>query len=376
MVKLRKQFRFIFVYYWQLPNIYRLKDVLQKKRILVAPLNWGLGHATRCIPIIKALIAHDFEPILASDGFALALLQKEFPKLTSFELPSYNITYAKKANSFKLKLIKDSPHLLKTIKREQKVVDEFLLSENISGIISDNRFGVRHREIPSVFITHQLRVLSGNTTWLSSKLHQKIISKFDECWVPDHRSEGNLSGELGHTERHKSSLKYLGPLSRFEKKKLPEKYDLLVILSGPEPQRTYLEEKLLTQLSSFKGKVCFVKGILEPKKKKSTHQNSTIYNYMTSDELETTLNSSKIVLSRSGYTSLMDYAKLEKKAFLIPTPGQFEQEYLAQKMQLDGIAPSCLQDNFNIDMLKQVENYSGFKALEGHINYKKLFNLF
>jgi len=350
--------------------------LISKKRILVAPLNWGLGHATRCIPIIDALIALDFEPIIASDGIALELLKKEFPNLRFLELPSYNITYSKKANGFKLKLIKDSPHLIKTIKKEKKLIKEFITTEKISGIISDNRFGVRHKSVPSVFITHQLRVLSGNTTWLSSKLHQKIIDKFDECWVPDHPGIPNLSGELGHIENSKKPLKYLGPLSRFEKQDPLKTNDLLVVLSGPEPQRTLLQEKLLNELTLFTGNICFVKGLVERDQLISKEKNLTIYNFMTSGQLEEAINSSALVLSRSGYTSIMDYAKLEKKAFLIPTPGQFEQEYLAKKLEQDGIAPFCTQDNFKIEMLQKVENYKGFNFEEYTLNYKSLFSLF
>lgn len=346
------------------------------KRILVAPLNWGLGHATRSIPIINALIANNFEPVIASDGEALKLLKKEFPQLQALELPSYNITYSKKANSFKLKLIKDSPSLLKTIKREKNVTESLIKSENISGIISDNRFGVRDKNIPSAFITHQLRVLSGSTTWLSSKFHQKIISKFDECWVPDHTGTRNLSGDLGHIEGFESSIKYLGPLSRFEKKDLQKKYDLLVVLSGPEPQRSFLEVKLLDGLQSYNGKICFVKGLIENEQRKTKINHITTYNFMASQELETALNESKLVLSRSGYTSIMDYAKLEKKAFLIPTPGQFEQEYLARKFKEERVAPSCKQNDFKIEMLNEIDNYSGFKYLQYDLNYKKLFGLF
>lgn len=346
------------------------------KRILVAPLNWGLGHATRSIPIINALIANNFEPIIASDGEALKLLKKEFPQLQALELPSYNITYSKKANSFKLKLIKDSPSLLKTIKREKKVTESLIKAEGISGIISDNRFGVRDKSVPSVFITHQLRVLSGSTTWLSSKLHQKIISKFDECWVPDHTGTKNLSGDLGHIEGFNSTIKYLGPLSRFEKKDLEKKYDLLVVLSGPEPQRSFLEIKLLDELQTYDGKVCFVKGLIENEQRKTQLNHITIYNFMTSQELEKVLNESDLVLSRSGYTSVMDYAKLEKNAFLIPTPGQFEQEYLAKKFKEEQVAPTCKQNDFKIEMLNEIENYSGFKYLQYDLNYKKLFGLF
>jgi uncharacterized protein (TIGR00661 family) len=346
------------------------------KRILVAPLNWGLGHATRCIPIIQALIKHNFEPVIASDGNALELLKKEFPKVETFELPSYNIRYPKKATRFKLKLLKEAPHLIKTIKKEKNIIASLVETESISGIISDNRFGVRHKHIPSVFITHQLRVLSGSTTWLSSKLHQKIISKFDECWVPDHISTKNLSGALGHIDDYKHAVKYLGPLTRFKKLDLKIKYNLMVLLSGPEPQRSHIEDKLLEDLKHYKGKVLFIKGKIESQQNKETRDNVLVYNFMTSTELEIAINESDLVLSRSGYTTIMDLAKLDKKAFFIPTPGQFEQEYLAQKFTKDRVAPSVAQDEFDIKMLSNVDDYTGFQFEDYVVNYKKLFSLF
>ncbi|WP_411893257.1 glycosyltransferase [Winogradskyella sp. A2] len=346
------------------------------KKILVAPLNWGLGHATRCIPIINALVKQNFEPIIASDGNALALLQKEFPQLKKIDLPSYNITYSKKGNNFRKKLLFDSPHLLKTIKKENKLIKKLVKTEGISGIISDNRFGVRAKGVPSVFITHQLKVLSGSTTWLSTKLHQKIIEKFDQCWVPDHKGEHNLSGDLGQSKIKATETKYLGPLSRFTKQNLEIKYDLLVVLSGPEPQRTYLEQKLFNELELFKGDILFVKGLLEATQTIEHKNHITIYNFMTSNDLEKAINESALVLSRSGYTTIMDLAKLEKKAFFIPTPGQFEQEYLAKKLSEERIIPSCNQDEFKVDMLNKLDEYTGFISNPFEIDFKKLFSLF
>lgn len=347
-----------------------------KKRILVAPLNWGLGHATRSIPIIKALIDEGFEPIIASDGVALTLLQKEFPNLSYVELPSYNVTYAKNGKHFKLKLLKDSPKLLKAIKAEKKAIDYMLKNNNISGIISDNRLGVRNKHVPSVFITHQLNVLSGNTTWLSTKVHQKIINKFDACWVPDTASEINLSGKLGHAHTIEIPTKYIGPLSRFTKRNCKIKNDLMVLISGPEPQRTLLEEKLLTELKHFTGKVLFVKGVMEKDQTIQMNGNITVYNFMTSDLLEKTINESAMVLCRSGYTTVMDLAKLSKKAFFIPTPGQFEQEYLAKRLTDMRIVPSCNQDDFTLGHLDEISNYDGLKAFDFEVNFKDLFNLF
>ncbi|MEL0454936.1 glycosyltransferase [Flavobacteriaceae bacterium SZ-1-7] len=347
-----------------------------KKRILVAPLNWGLGHATRCIPIINALMQEGFVPVIVSDGAALTLLRKEFPNLSSIQLPPYDVNYAKKGKNFRLKLLKDAPKILKAIKAEKKSIDAILEHNDIAGIISDNRLGVRNKYVPSVFITHQLNVLSGNTTWLSTKMHQEIIKKYNECWVPDVEGDVNLSGRLGHLTTIDIPTKYIGPLSRFNKTNSEIKNDLMVLISGPEPQRTMLEEKLLKELKSFSGKVVFVKGVMEQEQTIQLMGNVTIYNFMTSSLLEKTINESALIISRSGYTTVMDLAKLNKKAFFIPTPGQFEQEYLANRLTEMQLVPSCNQDEFTIDKLNEVKHYLGLKSFDHEINYKELFSLF
>ncbi|WP_412986826.1 glycosyltransferase [Pontimicrobium sp. IMCC45349] len=347
-----------------------------KKRILVAPLNWGLGHATRCIPIINALISQNYEPIIASDGIALKLLKKEFPNLEAITLPSYKVTYSKKGKHFKLKLLKDSPKMLKAIKAEKEQVKNLLKATQIDGIISDNRLGVYSKKVPSVFISHQLNVLSGSTTWLSSKIHQNIIKKFDECWIPDLEDEPNLSGKLGHLEQQIIPMKYLGVVSRFNKLNIKKVYDLTVLLSGPEPQRSMLEEYLLEELTNYNGKVLFVKGCVESKQNTIIKKNITIINFMQTKELEIAINQSDIILSRSGYTTVLDLAKLEKKAFFIPTPGQFEQEYLAKRLDEKGITPYCSQDKFTIYQLARTENYKGFNSIYNSTDFSSLFNLF
>jgi UDP-N-acetylglucosamine transferase subunit ALG13 len=208
-------------------------------------------------------------------------------------------------------------------------------------------------------------------------LHQNVIKKFTECWIPDYLGEPNLSGKLSHTNNFNSiPLKYIGPQSRFTKHQSEQAYDIMVLLSGPEPQRTYLEKKLLDELKNYKGNIVFIKGIVETIQKKTQIKNMIIYNYMTSPQLEKTLNESKLVLSRSGYTTIMDLAKLEKRAFFIPTHRQFEQEYLAGKLETDGLVPFCKQEDFTIDQLEKVTHYKGFKDFENDVNYKKLFSLF
>ncbi|WP_333694258.1 glycosyltransferase [Flavobacterium sp.] len=347
-----------------------------KPKILVAPLNWGLGHATRCIPIIKALLENNFEPVIASDGVALHILQKEFPELIFLELPSYQIEYAKKGAFFKWKLIKNSPKMMEAIYLERKMVKKWVKEYGLAGIISDNRLGIYSKKVPSVFITHQLNVLTGNTSWITSKLHQYIIKKYDECWVPDVPEIPNLTGKLGHLKNPHFKINYIGPLSRLNKKEVPKKYDLMVILSGPEPQRTMLEVHLKEEIKRYKGEVVFVCGVIEPEQKLEQIDHITFYNFMTSAQLEQTFNESELVLCRSGYTTVMDLAKLGKKCFFIPTPGQFEQEYLAKKYKRDGLIPYAKQEKFVIENLYEVDLYKGLHHFKTEINWKQLFLLF
>ncbi|MFL9845467.1 glycosyltransferase [Flavobacterium rhizosphaerae] len=346
------------------------------KKILIAPLNWGLGHATRCIPIIEALENHGFEPVLASDGTALALLRKEFPNLTAIELPSYNIEYAKNGSFFKMKLLSQMPNMFKAVMKERELVEKIVAEHNIAGIISDNRLGAYSKKVPSVFITHQLNVLTGNTTWFTSKVHQMFIKKYCECWVPDVASSFNLSGKLGHIENEKLKVKYIGPLSRLHKKPAEKKYDLMAILSGPEPQRTMLEEKLDRELPNYNGNVLFIKGKVEPEEKITVNNNVTIYNFMSTATLEQAFNESDRVLCRSGYTTIMDLAQLGKKAFFIPTPGQYEQEYLAQKLKKSGMVPFSKQNSFKIEDLNKIDLYKGLKHIGTPLRWKDLFCLF
>ena len=346
------------------------------KTILVAPLNWGLGHATRCIPIIKELIHHNYDVLLGSDGPALLLLKKEFPQLPFIELPDYHIVYPKNASFFKLKLLATLPQIQNAIISEKKIIKKLVKEGLIDGIISDNRLGVRNKKVPSVFITHQLNVLSGSTSVLSSKAHQGFIKKFTECWIPDAPKNPNLSGKLGHPKKLKFPVTYIGPLSRMIKEKLPYKYDILALLSGPEPQRSLLEEKLTEVFLNQAKKVLLVRGVLEEDTQTSVQNNITIVNFMQTRELETAINESKLVISRSGYTTIMDLAAMEKEVYFIPTPGQYEQKYLAKQLTQRGIVPSCRQENFNLKKLEEIRMFKGLKAIKTTVDYKKLFSLF
>lgn len=348
-----------------------------KKKILVAPLNWGIGHATRCIPIINWLLDCNFTPIIASDGEALLLLEKEFPNLQSITLPAFNIKYQKKGKNLDLKLLTQVPHILRTLKAEKQSIKHIVDYYKIDGIISDCRFGIFSKKVPSVIITHQLNVLSGFATFFSSALNQLQLKKFNAIWVPDFKNEPNLSGRLGHLyNKSKLNIKYLEPLSRLTRTETKTKYDLMVLLSGPEPQRTLLENKLVKELQYYKGSVLFVKGKIETTQTTTTTGNFTICNFMTSQALETAINSSKIIIARSGYTTVMDLAKLGKLAFFIPTPGQFEQVYLAKRFSDLKMAPFCNQQEFSIQRLEAIEKFSGLDTTLTTPDLKALFSLF
>ena len=353
---------------------------MKKKTIVVAPLNWGLGHSTRCIPIIKALLERDYKVVLASDGVALGLLKKEFPDLANFELPSYHITYASDGRFFKLKMILDSPKILGAMRKERKAIEKIAKLVSADGIISDNRLGIYVNGIPNVFITHQLRVLSGSTTQISSAMHQQIFKKYDAVWVPDFEEENNLTGELGHLDKKPQNLKYMGPLSRFEKKSVEKAYDLMVLLSGPEPQRTLLEDRLTEELQTFNGNILMVRGVIEKEqtKEEMALDSGTMLkiNFMRSEELSQSVQASDFILCRSGYTTVMDLAKLGKKAFFIPTPGQYEQVHIAERLDELGVVPSCSQEEFRLDQLERISSYSGLEAFSSTVDFDSLFSIF
>ena len=303
---------------------YPVTDTSQN--ILVAPLHWGLGHATRCIPIIKNLLKNCKKVVLASDGAALELLKKEFPDLPAETLPPYDISY--EGTSMIWNMLKQVPQLLQAIAHEQKVTAAICQKYNIDTIISDNRYGVRSDQIYSIIICHQINIQHRNflAAVTATQVNRYWINQFDECWIPDHEPPHSLAGIMSYPEGiHNSS--YIGPLSRMQKIDVPIKRKYLVVLSGPEPSRTYLEDILIKKLS--KKDFLLVRGILS----EDEIPDDRIINFLTANKLNREICASEIIICRSGYSSIMDLVALKKKAILIPTPGQPEQEYLGEYLQ-------------------------------------------
>jgi uncharacterized protein (TIGR00661 family) len=331
-----------------------------EKCILVAPLNWGLGHATRCIPLIKALIANGCDVLIAATGPVKALLEAEFPGLQFLPIPRYNISYSRKKRWLPIKLLWQTPGILRTIYRENRWLKEIIKTYKPDGVIADNRFGLHHKTVPCVYITHQLTIKAPGRIgeWLAQKIHYHYISKFSQCWVPDAEGEPNLAGKLSHPEVKPSiPVKYLGPLSRFERQGASNKmYDLLIIISGPEPQRTGFEEMLLKELNSYTGRALLVRGLPGSDSVLQQQPNLQIVNHLSSNELSLAIQQSALLISRSGYTTIMDLVKLQQKAILVPTPGQAEQEYLADYLQQQGLFVCIKQEIFSLaNAIKQAE---------------------
>ena len=332
-------------------------------KILVAPLNWGLGHAARCIPIIRELKKQSFEVYIASDGASLKLLKTEFPNLTFFEFPSYNISYN---SHFVWSMAKKIPDILRAINEENSAIAQIVTNHKIEVILSDNRYGCFSEKTKNIFVCHQLHLLM--PWWLKpispfiNLLHSFYLKKFDELWVPDHPNQ-KLSGILSSNKLRK--LRFIGALSRFSSKVKNVVYDVAAIVSGPEPQRSYFENILWEQFKESSLRTILVCGKVEDETNQTNSGNATKVNFLNSGELESLLNETRIVVCRSGYSSVMDMAKMGKRVVFIPTPGQTEQEYLAERFHEQRIAPFFSQNQFILaKVLETAKNYSGFSKSE------------
>lgn len=305
-------------------------------KVLVAPLDWGLGHTTRCIPIIYALQNADLQVIIAGNPTQVQLLQKEFPGILNFPLKGYNVHYSKKKSFLPIKILAQTPKILFRIYNEKKWLKKLIEEEKIDLVISDNRYGLSNSIIPCIFITHQLeiKIPSRFLQRIVQKINYHFINQFSLCWVPDFEGEKNIAGDLSHPKKiPRTPLRYFGPLSRFEKQGIATfKINWLFLISGPEPQRGILEKNILANVQNIPGKTIILLGKPGKKNIYQLNENCTVINHLDTKDLEKIINESEFIICRSGYTSLMEILSLQKKSIIISTPGQPEQEYLAQHL--------------------------------------------
>jgi hypothetical protein len=340
------------------------------KTYLIAPLDWGLGHAMRCIPIIRILIEHQQNVILAGSGLSITYLQKEFPHLKVVQLPGVPVSF-ETDQGFGLKTILLGLKMRRHVSQELRLTEKLVRENEIDVIISDNRYGVRSSSTRNILITHQIypqtpfpfRVIVNNMV-------RRQIGEFDQCWAPDYQSENEsesgiqrenesenegatiklrvaaieeeqkrkltLSGSLSHGEDLPENVHFIGPLSRFISRKDPveKDIDLLAILSGPEPARTDFEVLLKKHLPSLPGNKVLICG--REFGPETSEKSIRIIPGLTGLELQNIIDRSKKIICRSGYTTIMDLDILGRSALLVPTPRQSEQEYLAKHLTSQG----------------------------------------
>lgn len=330
------------------------------KRILIAPLDWGLGHATRCIPIIRHLLEAGQQPIIASSGRPLDLLRGEFPDVESVEFEGYNISYPK-GSGMAWKMFKSTPQILNRIKEEGQELDELISKLKLDAVISDNRFGLYSDRIPCVYMTHQVMIKAPFFETTLYRMHMKYMRRFKEVWVPDFEADG-LSGDLAHKYPMPFNGQYIGPLSRFDSIDTELKTDVLILISGPEPQRTRFEELVLSQAKELDGKITAVVGTPDEDFDRR-EGNLRIVSHLNAEELQKEIAAAKLVVSRSGYSTIMDMAAMGKKAVFVPTPGQTEQEYLAELFEDRKMHFAMKQRDLSLfDAIEKTADYSGFEA--------------
>jgi len=312
-----------------------------RKTILICPLDWGLGHIARDLPLIKTFRQNGHRVIVAASPRLIQWLKTEYADVETTLFPGPDIRYGQNGLLI-LKLALQLPELIWWYFREKKHSATLVARYQPDLIISDNRYGVRYKSVFSVIITHQLMLkLPRCIKWMEYPLHlviNKLIQGFNECWVPDFEKEFSLAGDLVHKYQYPANIKLIGPLSRFDGSDLPQKNDvppdpgtILAIISGPEPHRSRLENKLEKTFDNTRRKTIILRGKDFHKEfLKAKSSNREVYNHLPTDELLLKIMACETIIARSGYSTIMDMYILNRPLLMIPTPGQTEQQYLAK----------------------------------------------
>lgn len=334
---------------------------MKNKTVIYAIIDWGLGHVTRSTPIIKRLINDGNKVILVSFGKALSMLKKEYPDCTIREVKDTQIEYPKFGWMFVFKIVSQIPKMLFGWHYERQQVKKLIKEFNADMIITEMRLGFWSGKIPSVLITHQLRFHLPKPLkkfMIFGEWFNRIVFRhFDKVFVPDAKGTPNLSGDLSHNSRISKhpKVEYIGCLSSvIPDEDQPEKdIDLFISISGPEPQRTQFEEKVFSQLDDVPGKVVVTLGKPETDQnivKQTDH--TIVYGHLDRKEMTSMMQRAKHIVSRSGYSTVMELLALKKSALFVPTPGQTEQEYLAEYYKQEGLYSYCTQDELDLKNIR------------------------
>lgn len=309
-------------------------------RILIAPLNWGLGHASRCVPLIVRMLEQGHEVVLGGDGESLTLLRKHFPNLSVLPLAPLDLRYSSGSRQVGA-MLRALPRIIRSAWLDHRMLADYLRYEQIDQVISDNRFGLWSSRAQSVYLTHQLTIaLPRPWRWLeplAERCHRHIISRYDECWIPDLPDGKGLAGRLSHPRRLPANARYIGVLSRFAGRTFtPDTtYDVVAVLSGLEPQRTLFEQDICRRYERSGSTLLVVRGKMQRPPTVLRHATLTITPWLDDVHLASYLLGAKRIVCRSGYSSVMDMYALGvlHKVEFHPTPGQPEQMYLANHLK-------------------------------------------
>ena len=344
----------------------------KKKKILIAPLDWGLGHTTRCIPIIVALLERGHEVFTCGNKNTQLIFKQKFPELNHIIIDGYNVKYGHR-KSQAISMMLQTPKFLRTIYKERKTAEKIANQLELDFIISDNRFGFRSSRTTNIFITHQIHIQG--PSWVKPifyKVNTNYIKRFNHCWIPDYEYNNNLSGLLSQDPKPNNCV-FIGPLSRFNQpaKSHNYKYKYLAILSGPEPQRTIFEKLIIKQLIKEDEKCIIIGG--KPKGNDFIKNNILYFNHLNDLKFKEAIEESKHIICRAGYSSIMDLSILQKDALLIPTPGQTEQEYLAKYHKEKSGINWQQQDKFKLNGKEEYGKIS--PSSENHLLEKALITI-
>jgi UDP-N-acetylglucosamine transferase subunit ALG13 len=349
------------------------------RKYLISPLDWGLGHATRIIPIIHYLKQLECQIWIACSGATEKVLKESFPDITFLKLNGYGVKYPDGKRRFGWKIVGQIPKIISAVKAEHLWLKKNQEIYQWDAVISDNRYGLFHPRLKSIIITHQVNIKTGLGRWTDNIVHwinRYYLKKFDQCWIPDQSGNINLAGQLSHGSIPANAV-YIGPISRFTVSHKSNSGYLLILLSGPEPQRSQLEYILSAQLLGFHTPVKIVRGLPSETVKPTNTFFVEWFNHLPANALQEKIDESALVICRSGYTTVMDLVRLQKKAIMIPTPGQAEQEYLAAYLMQQGIFLSVTQSIFNLNKdLEKAEQFSPtFPSLDFDA-FKEVINQF
>lgn len=327
--------------------------------ILICPLEWGLGHAGRMAALAKLLQIRGCRLIIGSGKEHQAFFRNHLPGVGFIDFPGFRPRYSSVFPQY-LALLAQLPLLLFHIVSEHMKLKSLLRKHPFDIVISDNRFGLWNRKVRTVYVTHQLSIPFPRPFRflepLGAIFHRFFIRRYDLCLIPDLPGQENLSGRLSHGVRLPSNAVFAGMMSRFpvddnsRPEPVEEEYYTL-ILSGPEPQRSLFRKKVTEALQKRPPKLVILEGRPLENPEASDPANTISHSDLSDTGMQKTIRGSAGIICRPGYTTLMELVSLGCGALLVPTPGQTEQEYLADYLSGKGWFTSVSQKDLDKDSL-------------------------